>query len=728
MADLKTSIRVPYPNLARDPEIRIEIERTIVPLLAQIRDNRTRLEEKWQRYYRIWNCELDKNSYSGRSKIYLAAARATCETWTSAIVRDFYPTSDNWFEVINVDQIADEMRADALEHLFYYFFKKQQKIKSDSIPLIRQLVTYGTSPGKLMFADKDTMVKALKLMKDGKSYEAITKNVKSQYGPMFRPRSLFNFFVWPETAPDVQEADVAFEDIEVSLDHIRQMAEKPMNPRKPELGTVYEVPEEVFTATGASERGRDWFRFRKEKLQRMGISNDPSDRWSDLGKDKRNLTECYWRRDLDGTGEKEWLLTIINDWNVVRIQENPYWHKKKPFFVPRLLRVIDEFYGRGIMDTIDRVQYMINDMVNQTMDSVQYELNPITIVDPGSVAYSNSIRFHPGAKWLMADPLKSVVFTKPASVAAVGFQTLSLLQGFIQDFSGASAAMQGQPAVRGRGRAQNTASGMSSMISQGSMPMTQIIEDLEEQFGEPLLEMSYSIIQQFMNEKIMLRILGRRGAPLLQKEVGIEDIIGNYEFNWLGSIASKNRQILGQQMINFLNIARGLPPDVLQQLNWPWLVKKIWTEGLGLRDAPEMFNASGYTFSVDPELEYRLNKENREVKVSPGDDNQKHLKQHYLDREKVQEEQELERWDKHIEDQTQALQAQIAQAEQQKQLAQMQQMMAMQAQAEQSTKGGKSGGGESQQKGGARPQNQPSAGGTDQVAALMQQLQGGGLQ
>jgi hypothetical protein len=721
VANLTTSIRLPYKNLAKDPDILRMVESELVPLLQQIRDNRIRLEEKWQRYYRIWNCELDKNSYSGRSKIYLAAARATCETWTSAIVRDFYPASDNWFEVINVDQVADEMRADSLEHLFYYFFKKQQKLKSDSLPLIRQLVTYGTSPGKLMFADKDQMVTALKLMKDGKSYEKVTQNVKYQYGPMFRPRSIFNFYAWPETAPDVQEADVAFEDIEVSLAHIREMAAKPMNPKNEDLGMVYEVPEEVYTSTGSSERNRDWFRFRKEKLQKMGISTDPSDRWSDLGRDKRNLTECYWRRDIDGTGEKEWLLTIINDWNVVRIQENPYWHKQKPFFVPRLLRVIDEFYGRGIMDTIDRVQYMINDMVNQTMDSVQYELNPITIVDPGSVAYSNSIRFHPGAKWLMADPQRSVVFTKPASVAAVGFQTLSLLQGFIQDFSGANAALQGQPAVRGRGRAQNTASGMSAMISQGSMPMTQIIEDLEEQFGEPLLAMSYSLIQQFMNDKIMLRILGRRGAPLLQKEVGIEDIIGNYEFNWLGSIASKNRQILGQQMINFLNIARGLPPEVLQQLNWQWLVKKIWTEGLGLKDAPEMFNPNGYTFSVDPELEFRLNHENREIKVSPGDDNQKHLKQHYLDRAEIKDEQELERWDKHIEDTTKALQAQIAQVEQQKQLQQLKTIMEVQGQ-----NGG--GGKDGQQKGGARPQNQPSAAGGDQLSALMQQLQGGGIQ
>jgi len=721
MANLKTSIRVPYPNLAMDSEILDEVERGLVPLLMRIRYDRIRAEEKWQRYYRIWNCELDKNSYSGRSKIFLAAARQTCETWTSSIIRDFFPASDDWFQVLNVDEIADEMRADSLEHLFYYFFKKQQKIKSDSIPFIRQLVTYGTSPGKLTFADKDKMVKALKLIQQNERYKMVNKNVKYQYGPLFRARNLFNFYVWPTTALDVQDCELAWEDIEVSVEHIKEMGSKPINPNDKKLGTVYVVPEEVYNQTGPTNRGRDWFRFRREKLQRFGLSQDPSDRWNDLSKNHRNLSELYWTRDIDGTGEKEWLITVINDWHVVRIQENPFWHKKKPFFVPRLIRVIDEFYGRGIMDTIDRVQYMLNDMVNQTMDSVQYELNPITIVDPGSVAYSNSIRFHPGAKWLMADPLKSVVFTKPASVAQIGFQTLSMLQGFMQDFSGANAAMQGQPAVRGRGRAQNTAAGFSTMISQGSLPMTQIIEDLEEQFGEPLLEMSYSLIEQFMDETILLRILGRRGAPLIQKEVSIEDIIGNYEFKWMGSIASRNRQILGQQMINFLNIARGLPPQVLQQVNWPWLVKKIWTEGLGLQDAQEMFNPGGYSFSVDPELEFKLNQQDRPIAVSPGDDNQAHLKQHYLDRAKIKDPDELERWDKHIEDTTQVIQKQIADQQKQQQMQQLQTIMALNS--------GKNGGGNGgQASGGPRPQNQPSAPGSDQLSALMQQLQGGGTQ
>ena len=712
---MAVGIKTNLANLASKEIFRTTAEKELIPMLGRIRDDRIRLEEKWQRYYRLYNCELDKNSYSGRSKIFLAAARATSETFTNAIVRDFFPTTDSWYDVQPIDDISDDLRADALKSTFDYFFNRRQKLKSDAIPAIRQLVNYGTSPCKVGFNDKS--LKITRLKRTGNSVKKANQEIKVAYGPYLQPRDLFNFYVWPTTADDVQKATISIEDIEVTLSHLKEYAARPMGANK-NLGMVYEIPEEVFTNRG--NRSKDWFRFRRERLQRMGLTSDPSDRWLKLDDDRRNLSEVYWTTDLDGTGEKSWLLTIIDDFYVIRIQENPYWHKKRPYIVPRMVRCIGEFYGRGIMETIDRINYMMNDIVNQTMDSVQYEINPISIIDPSGVAFPNSIRAYPGARWLVNDPQKNVVFTKPASVAAVGFSTLSLLQGYIHDFSGANATMQGQPAVRGRGRSQNTASGMQTLLSQGSSGISQIVEDLEQQFGEPLLEMSYANLEQFLDEPIMLRILGRKGGPLLQKEVSIEDIIGDFEFKWLGSTNSRNRQIVGQQMINFLNIARGFPPEIVQSLNWPWLIKKIWVEAFGMRGGSELFDPNGAPYSVDPELEFKLLLQDREIKISPADDNQGHLKQHYLDREKITDEDVLKNMDTHIQAHIDAISAMIAKQKEQQAMQQMQQMMAMQQAG--GGKGGKPIGGNN----GPQPQNQPSGLSENPLAALMQQLQGTG--
>lgn len=719
---MAVGVRTTLQNLAMDSTIRERAEKDLVPLLPRIRSDRFRLEEKWQRFYRLWNCELDKNSYSGRSKIFLAAARATAETFVSAIARDFFPTNDGWYDVQPIEDISDELRADALKSTFDYFFTRQQKLKSDSLPLIRQLVNYGTSPAKVAFLDKG--LKTNRLAMQGKDLKKITKEFKLEYGPRVQPRDIFNFYVWPTTADDIQTATLSIEDIEITLDHLRHYAAKPMGGDPKKNGYVYHIPEEVFVDRGNFTR--EWYRFRRERLQKMGLSSDPSDRWLKLDYDRRNLSEVYWTTDFDGTGEKSWLVTVINDFHVIRIQENPHWHKRRPYLVPRLIRCVGEFYGRGVMETIDRVNYMMNDIVNQTMDSVQYEINPITLIDPSGVAFPNSIRAFPGAKWLINDPTKNVVFSKPASVAAVGFSTLSLLQGYIHDFSGANAALQGQPAVRGRGRAQNTASGMQTLLSQGSASISQIVEDLEQQFGEPLLYMAYSTLEQFMDEKIMLRILGRKGAPLLQKEVSIEDIVGDFEFKWLGSTSSRNRQVVGQQMINFLNIARGFPPEIVQSLNWPWLIKKIWNEAFGIRGGDELFNAAGAPYSVDPVLEYKLLLQDREIKVSPVDDNQAHLKQHYIDRATITDADIAMKMDAHINEHVDAIAQMVQKQKEQEQMQKIQQLMEMQAQA------GKGGGGGNGKptggNGGPKPQNMPSGLGDNPVAALMQQLQGGGTQ
>lgn len=695
-------MRLPYKNLAMDQAFREHVQELLVRLIPDVRDNRSRLEDRWARFYRIYNCELDMNSYSGRSKIFLPASRATIETWVSMMLQNFFP-NENWFSVVPVEDVGDQIRADTVRALLMHYFTKEFNLKSIATPMFRQLCIYGTSPAKIAWRDLQKLVTALVRTKEG-GVEQRQKNVKIHHGPILRPLDLFNYYVWPETADNVQEAEMAFNDMEVTLSHIKAMSMKLMDSKNPDFGYVYEVPDEVFE--GYKEPDDDRYQYRRERLLRMGINNDPSDRWSKLTEDRRNLTEVHWTKDLDGSGVKDWLITLISDYWVVRIQENPLWNKQKPYIDPRLIRVTNEYYGRGIAEITDRIQYMLNDIVNQSLDSVQYELNPITLIDPARVAFPQSLRHYPGAKWL-ADP-EGIRFTQPASVASIGFSTLNMLQGFIHDFSGASAALQGVPAVRGRGRAQNTATGMQTLVSQNAGPITQVVEDLEAQFGVPLLKFSFQLTQQFMEQPVLLRILGLRGAPLLQKKVDLEDIVGDYEFRWLGSTASRNRMILGQQMINFANVSRGFPPQILQQMNWQWLIKKIWTEGLGLGEVDEMFTPQGYSFSVDPKLEFELLQQNREVRLSPGDNDLEHIKQHYQDGARIKDPAQAETWDKHIQGHEARLQQMIAMQQQQMMMQQMQALAPPQKPQQ--------------------PQNQPSGFNETGPAALMQQLQGGGMQ
>lgn len=701
-------IRLTYPNLAMDETFRMKVEDELSVLLCQIRDNRLRLERKWQRFYRIFNLNLDEFSYAGRSKIYIPALRQAGETVVTSMVQDMFPTSD-WFRIQQSPDIDPENFEDILHSLLMHFFTTNMSLKEDAIPGITQLVMYGSSPCKVAWRVIEQMMKvAEKEMKNGVPIKVIKdKMVHLYYGPVVQWIDLFNFYAWPETANNIGEAEIVFQDMEVTTGHIKDMQRQFMDPKNPKLGPVYVIEDDMLISASDVGKSTRNFEARRQRLLRMGITSDPSDRWNKLAVDRRNLTEVYWLKDF-GQGKLPYLITIFNDRWAVRIQENPFYDKKPPYLFPRFKRVLNELYGRSLYESSDRIQYMINDIANQTMDSIQYELNPITIIDPSRVSYSQSIKFAPGAKWL-GDPA-GFQFSSPAHVATTGFNAINMLSGLVHD-STASAALQGIPAVRGQGRSQNTAGGMAQSLSQAGGPIRMHVENFESEWGKPLLHMVYSRISQFMDTKITLRILGRKGAILEQRSVDVVDVVGNYDFKWLGTIASRNRQVLSQQMINFLNIAGGLPPQILQSFNWQLLAKKIWTEGFGLLESDDIFNPMGQPVTVDPKLELELLRQNRNIQVSPVEDKMAHLRQHAIDLENEKRDDIREKLDEHITATLDAIQQEAIQQEQ------LQQAMLMaQAQA------GLQGGGDSR----PSPQTGGSAGANGNAASdAFRQSQGG---
>src|SRR6266404_3977364 len=78
-----------------------------------------------------------------------------------AIARDYFPSTDEWYGIEAIDAVSEELRADALKATFDHFFQKQQKLKSDSLPGIRQLTLYGTAPFKMIFENKEQEIIAL---------------------------------------------------------------------------------------------------------------------------------------------------------------------------------------------------------------------------------------------------------------------------------------------------------------------------------------------------------------------------------------------------------------------------------------------------------------------------------------------------------------------------------------------------------------------------------------
>ena len=80
-----------------------------------------------------------------------------------------------------------------------------------------------------------------------------------------------------------------------------------------------------------------------------------------------------------------------------------------------MLRVVDEYYGRGVTEAMASMQYMLNDINNLTIVNITNSLNPIILINEDLVTNVESLRISPIAKWFV-DPA-GVQFVTPLSVS-----------------------------------------------------------------------------------------------------------------------------------------------------------------------------------------------------------------------------------------------------------------------------------------------------------------------
>jgi len=84
--------------------------------------------------------------------------------------------------------------------------------------------------------------------------------------------------------------------------------------------------------------------------------------------------------------------------------------------------------------------------------------------------------------------------------------------------------------------------------------------------------------------------------PYIDREneilISYENIQKNYQFKWQGSVSSVIYVMKFQQVFQFLNTIQQvsqLNPNILQKINFEYMLKKIWTDGFGFKDESEVF-------------------------------------------------------------------------------------------------------------------------------------------
>jgi hypothetical protein len=628
-----------HPNLAADKDLKSECKDFVIPLLKDTRRDRRTYRETWLRYWRIWSATRDQEAYQGRETLYFAKGRKIIDNWVRRLKRDLFP-ADDWFAVQALRQSYAERESPTYE-ILNYFARGDAGVRRNANAWLRQLVMLGTSPVKIIWQQEEESLSVLReiLDPDGnptRKVERTEELVVRNLGPTFRPVDLFSWYVNPVTVRDPEDATLSFEDLLIPRGRVDARAEQWISTKDHDLGTVYDKQavdeiDERMEGGGYTERTQEKWDAERRRLADKGFTNR-IDAKTPVKYRPIDITQAIWKRVDGKTGVTErYLVDVALDDIICRIQKLPWQHGMPHMLAGKFVEVVSEFYGRGLPEIFDRMQYSLNDIGNQALDALTYAVNPITVVDLYQVQDPTSLRFRPGAKWLAA-PGSVKNFEMSPEPAVVGLNAVGTLMQVMGDL--ADVVPVGGAGAKARGRGTQSSAGMQLAISEAQVDVRDVVESIEDQVMNPWLERAHSLTVQYLEEPLILRIAGRDGQRFVEQKIDRLDLLGDFRFTWQGSAAQMNQQIKSQQMIQALQIAGQIPPEALQaegkRISFATLLTDIYSKGLQLPNAKQIVQDIHPKEGTDPSLENDLFRVGRgkEVIVSEADDDAQHLQMH----------------------------------------------------------------------------------------------------
>ena len=611
-------------NYASDLELAARAGSFVKQIAFDVSTKRATLDEKWLQYYRIYRTVFDLRYYQGSIEVYDPQLRKNVEFYVTRLKKALFPT-DDLFEVEPVTPDAEDYADVVGEHLKWQI-EKRIHLKEKISRFLRQLVIYGWSPIKCVWEHEEKEVVGLtkieKVIKQrtydvmGKASLQPTGEVRTEIieeqkslvvknNPTFDVCDVFDTYVYPPTANSIEEAYGVFEVFRVPLEEVKQK----------ETDGYYINTDNVSTNTSSDLW--EW-----KRVSRLGIDGQTAP--TEL-KDIPYATLCeYWGKFNFGTEEtpnwKEAVITTTNSFQVLQVRKNPFYDQRKPYLVARMSELQNEFYPDGLIAPLASLQYYANDLLAQTFDSLSYTLNPIVKYDPGRVVNLSTIAFAPGAMWALTDPTAAVL-ESPRDVSNHGFNAINQVKQIIESYPGlANIPMTGRKA----------ATHITAIQQEYSLPIMDLAENIEEQVFSPWLGMAYIRNQQFLTEDEIFLVTGKKGVKFWQT-LSPEMLIGDFNFFWRGANQATNIHVRARQMMEFVNMAAPVAPLIQQsgsQIDWGYVMKRIWKEGLGLDGEDKVLKTAELDRSIDPETENMLLSVGKYIPTAPQDNHQQHIQIH----------------------------------------------------------------------------------------------------
>jgi hypothetical protein len=537
--------------------------RYLSELVPAIRERRKPKETEWLRNDKCWGARFDR-TYFGDSvaQNYIPAGRRAIEKFV-ARGRSMLVPSPQFFECypLSEQDPVQGQEAEAAQLYVGHVTTNRIRIRSFVDQLLRSLLIFERAIAKVFVEIDDIPL-----------LQGRTMTTVRQVWPTARVIDPFLFYMWPETITSIRDASLVVEDAMLPYDEYERLAE--LKICDPIERNTLSRPDWPYASTmRLSHSGIS------EPTATPGTGEEPRE-----GGDKPKtspsafvrMSYAWFRRG--GIWREMWLVWNVPDSpKAVRYQPAPL---PEPPYLVSLARPIPGIqYTSGVMSDIEPLNVLLNDQVNMTFEAQFTEMSPPVLVNPLAVHDKDSMRFRPRAKWLV-DP-EGVKIPNWPQTSRSGYQGVGMAAGWIDQYSGTSGPLpDGQPS-RGMPRAGFA---VTSLIQLSMSDIKAAAELLEDDILTPMLNRLYWLGVMFTPEQQRMELPAVMGLP--SRVITPAELVGNWTFKWIGSLQSQDYQVRAQRLVAFLGVLGKVLPFITQAgktVNWDYLLKRIWRDGLGER-------------------------------------------------------------------------------------------------------------------------------------------------
>lgn len=350
--------------------------------------------ERFRRYYKVYKgpSTLDimqtQQGRSGvaepahRSNVHVPYVQSNIDTLVPKVVLAMLRTKP-YVAAIPKDIINPGERlekAKKMTRLLDYQCKRPLSFIKILAEIVKGCAIYGTQITKQTWDYKEKVIKQrvpAELMGGTGMYEIQERLKVVRDDPKITLVPLLDFFFDP-AATEIADArycihrywaDMA--ELESFNDQMEGRVYKNLNKLKKSL--------EEHDSTEATPRQAE---YRQEKMQ------DLMGQTATNNANKEIMIWEYWTDD--------WVVKIANKEIVISCMPNPFWHGEKPFTRWVLDILPNEFYGVGLVERVEQLQYELNTVRNQRIDNVSLVINKMFKILRGANIDVKQLQSRPG--------------------------------------------------------------------------------------------------------------------------------------------------------------------------------------------------------------------------------------------------------------------------------------------------------------------------------------------